>query len=101
MNEVTLAEFSFTATINAPIEKIDLTAWIFGLADDEYQGCSPAHVATGATHSPDGRRMAINVEVLGGSVLYRTLQKRSQINNMYVSLQFLTLSHRLVAQHCR
>ena len=24
MNEITLAEFSFTATINAPIEKIDL-----------------------------------------------------------------------------
>jgi hypothetical protein len=24
MNKVTLAEFSFTATINAPIEKIDL-----------------------------------------------------------------------------
>jgi hypothetical protein len=69
MNEVTLAEFSFIATINAPIERIDLPAWIFGLADDEYQGCSPAHVATGATHSPDGRRMAINVEVLGGSVL--------------------------------
>jgi hypothetical protein len=42
MNEVTLAEFSFTTTINAPIEKIDLPAWIFGLADDEYQRCSPA-----------------------------------------------------------
>ena len=39
MNEVTLAESSFTATINVPIERIDLPAWIFGLADDEYQGC--------------------------------------------------------------
>jgi hypothetical protein len=68
MNEVTLAEFSFTAIINAPIEKIDLPAWIFGLANDEYQRCSPAHVATGATRSPNGRRMAINVEMLGGSV---------------------------------
>jgi hypothetical protein len=26
--EVTLSEFSFTATINAPIEKVDLPAWI-------------------------------------------------------------------------
>ena len=67
--EVTLAEFSFTATINAPIEKIDLPAWIFGLADAECQRCSPAHVATDATPSPDGRWMAINVEVLGGSTL--------------------------------
>jgi hypothetical protein len=47
--EVTLAEFSFTATNNAPIEKIDLPTWIFGLADDEYQRGSHAHVATGAT----------------------------------------------------
>jgi hypothetical protein len=68
MNEVTLGESSFTATINAPIEKIDLPVWIFGLADDEYQRCSPAHVATGGTHSFDGRRMVIN-EVLGESVL--------------------------------
>jgi hypothetical protein len=69
MNEITLAESSFTSTINASIERIDLPAWIFGLADDEYQRCSPAHVAAGASHSPDGRRMSINVEVLGGSVL--------------------------------
>ena len=66
MKEVTLAEFSFTATINAPIEKIDLPAWIFGLPNDEYQRCSPAHVATGATYSPDGRLMAINVGKLLG-----------------------------------
>jgi hypothetical protein len=37
MNEVTLAEFSFTAIINDPIEKIDLPAWVFGLADAEKQ----------------------------------------------------------------
>jgi hypothetical protein len=35
MKELTLAEFSFTATINAPIEKIDLPAWIFWLAFDQ------------------------------------------------------------------
>jgi hypothetical protein len=98
--EVALADFSFTATINAHIEKVDLPAWIFGLADDEYQRCSPAHVATGATHSPDGRRMTINVEVLEEAYWYHTLQKRSLINIMYVSLQFLTLSHQRVAQHC-
>ena len=68
MNEITLAEFSVTSNINAPIEKIDFPAWIFGLADAEYQRCSPAHVAAGATHSPDGRRTSINVEVLGGSI---------------------------------
>ena len=66
MEEIVLVESSFTAAINAPIEKIDIPAWCFGLPDHEYQGCSPAHFAAGATTSRDGRRMSINVEVLGG-----------------------------------
>ena len=61
--------YIYQSNINAPIEKVGLPAWIFGLADDEYQRCSPAHVASDATYSPDGRRTAINVEVLGGSIL--------------------------------
>jgi hypothetical protein len=28
------------AIINAPIEKIDITAWFFSLPEREYQGCS-------------------------------------------------------------
>jgi hypothetical protein len=59
-----------------------------------------AHVATDATHSHDGRRMAINVEVLGGSVTVSHFKERSQIDIMYVSLQFLTLSHLQAVQHC-
>ena len=49
--------------------KIDLPAWAFGLPDAEYQGCSPAHVAAGFTTAPDGGRMSINVEVIGGSLM--------------------------------
>jgi hypothetical protein len=29
--------------------------------------CSPAYYAAGATTTPDGRRMSISVEVIGGS----------------------------------
>jgi hypothetical protein len=66
MEEHVIVDSSFTAVINAPLEKIDIPAWCFSLPDDEYQGCSPAHFAAGATTARDGRRMSINVEVLGG-----------------------------------
>ena len=55
INEVTLAEFIFTATINAPIEKIYLPAWIFGLADDEYQRC---HEGMHAVYEVNGPQFA-------------------------------------------
>jgi hypothetical protein len=65
----TLVQSSVSATINAPIETVDIPAWCFTLTDAEYQACSPAHVAAGATTTPDGRRMSINVEIIGGSLL--------------------------------
>jgi hypothetical protein len=67
MEDNTLVESSFSAIIKAPIEDVDIPAWCFSLPDAEYQSCSPAHFAAGATTAPDGRRMSINVEVLGGS----------------------------------
>jgi hypothetical protein len=69
MNDKTLVESSCSAVINAPIEKVDIPSWCFTLPDAEYQACSPAHVSAGATTTPDGRRMSINVEVIGGSLM--------------------------------
>jgi hypothetical protein len=65
----TLVESSFSTVIHAPIEKIDIPAWCFSLSEAEYQGCSPAHYSAAVTTAPDGRRMSINVEVIGGSVM--------------------------------
>ena len=69
MEDTTLVESSFTATVNAPIEKVDIPSWCFALPESEYQACSPAHCSAGATISPDGRRMSINVEIIGGSLM--------------------------------
>jgi hypothetical protein len=69
MEDNTLVKSSFSATINAPIEKVDIPSWCFTLPESEYQSCSPAHYSAGATTSPDGRRMSINVEMLGGSLV--------------------------------
>jgi hypothetical protein len=67
MESNALVESSFSAIINAPVETIDIPAWCFSLSEAEYQACSPAHCSAGVTTAPDGRRMSINVEILGGS----------------------------------
>lgn len=69
MEDTTLVESSFSAIINAPIETVDIPSWCFSLPESDYQACSPAHCSVGATTSPDGRRMSINVEILGGSLM--------------------------------
>ena len=65
----TLVKSSFSAIVNAPIEKVDIPSWCFTLPESEYQACSPAHCSAGATTSADGRRMSINVEIIGGGLM--------------------------------
>jgi len=69
MTDNEIVRSSFSAIVNAPIERVDLPSWAFTLPDAEYQGCSPAHVAAGFTTAPDGTRMSINVEIIGGSLM--------------------------------
>ncbi len=64
-----IVDSSFSAIINAPIEKIDIPRWCFTLPEKDYQECSPTHIAAGFTTAPDGRRMSINVETIGGSLM--------------------------------
>jgi hypothetical protein len=71
MEDNILVKSSFSAIINAPIEKVDIPSWRFTLPESEYQSASPAHNAAGATTAPDGRRMSVNVEILGGSLMVR------------------------------
>jgi hypothetical protein len=69
MSDHQIVDSSFTAIVNAPIDRIDIPAWCFGLSESEYQGCSPAHIAAGFITAPDGRRMSINVETIAGSTM--------------------------------
>src|SRR5580698_8389780 len=69
MDDNTLVESSFSATINAPIEKFDIPSWCFTLSESEYQSCSLADCSAGATTSLDGRRVSMIVEILGGSLI--------------------------------
>ena len=66
-----LVDSSFSAVINAPIEMINIPEWVFNLSENEYQDCSPAHISAAKTIGADGRRMSINIEVIGGSAKQR------------------------------
>jgi hypothetical protein len=65
----TLSLSTVTATIHAPIEKVNIAEWVLHLPDAEYQRCSTAHIAAGATTNDDGRPMSINVETIGDAIV--------------------------------
>ena len=87
-----LAESSTMAVINAPIESIDLTQWLFTLKDEEYRACSTAHIAGGSSMSMDGKRMSINVEKIETNLLVQRyiedISERSKcrVNSISVSI---------------
>src|ERR1700761_2527026 len=68
-DDLTLSLSSVSATINAPIEKVDIADWLLNLPDREYQRCSSAHIAVGTSRTDDGQPMSINVETIGGALM--------------------------------
>ena len=64
-----LADVRMVVAIAAPLEDIDLTEWLFTLRDDEYRACSRAHIASGVSKTPEGKRMSINVEMPGQNLI--------------------------------
>jgi len=68
-NDRTLSLSTVTATIHAPIEKVDIADWLLHLPDAEYQRCAQAHIAAGTTTADDGRAMSINVETIGDALV--------------------------------
>jgi hypothetical protein len=66
-----LAQSSVKSSITAPVSSIDITEWLFNVDEHEYINCTPkskAHLPAGFTHAPDGKRMSINVEDVGGAL---------------------------------
>ncbi len=70
MTDLKLSDSSFSHIIDLPIERIDIADWLFNLPNDEYKRCCPPdHVAVGTTSTDDGRRMSINVERIGETLM--------------------------------
>ncbi len=65
MNLPIMADVNTQAVIHAPIDAIDVAAWVFGITDAEYKACSKNHIAAASSFALDGRRMSINVEHVG------------------------------------
>ena len=64
--DLILSQSAYSHVIDVPFEKVDIAKWLFTLPDAEYQRCAPPdHIAAGATYTDDGRRMSINVEMIG------------------------------------
>ena len=70
LSDKVLSASTETATIQAPLEKIDIAGWLLNLPDKEYQRCAPPdHKAAGYTVTDDGRPMSINVEMIGSGLV--------------------------------
>jgi len=65
-----LSSSAYSAVINLPIEKVDIAEWLFSLPEAEYQRCCPPdHISAGSTTTDDGKRMSINVEMIGKTLM--------------------------------
>jgi hypothetical protein len=65
-----LSNSAFSHVIHAPIEKVDIAAWLFHLPEAEYRRCCPPdHISCGSTTTDDGKPMSINVEVIGKTLM--------------------------------
>src|SRR5258705_12035314 len=72
-----LSQSSFSHVIEMAIERGDIADWLFNEA--EYQRCCPPdHIAAGAAFTDDGRRMSINVERIGETLMVSAMSARSR-----------------------
>jgi len=65
-----LSDSTFSTTIHAPMEKVDIAAWLFNLPEAEYcRCCAPDHISCASTTTQDGRPMSVNVEMVGKTLM--------------------------------
>jgi hypothetical protein len=70
LSDKQLSNSTFSSTINASIDKVDLAAWLFNLSEAEYcRCCAPDHISCASTTTEDGRPMSINVEMVGKTLM--------------------------------
>jgi hypothetical protein len=60
---------SASSKVNAPLESVDLSAWVFHLTSDEYVRCAPEHHGSVQSPLPNGKRVFVSVETIGGNFM--------------------------------
>ncbi len=70
VENLVLVDSTAIAVIDAPLDRIDLGAWLTGLSDEEYRQCAvPDHRAAGWSRNAEGQPVSINVEEVGGTLM--------------------------------
>lgn len=63
---IKLGEASAQATVNANIDSINISEWLFTIGSDEYAACAEGHQSAAAGVLPSGKRVSMNVEFVAG-----------------------------------
>lgn len=66
---IKLGQSSAKAPISAPLAAINLGEWMFTLTSDEYAACATGHQSAAQGVQPSGKRVSMNVEVVGGNFM--------------------------------
>jgi len=61
-----LGEATAQATINANIDSINISEWLFNISSDEYAACAKGHQSAAQGILPSGKRVSMNVEFVAG-----------------------------------
>jgi hypothetical protein len=70
LHDKELSNSAYSHVIKAPIEKVNIAAWLFKLPEAEYcRCCPPDHISCGTTSTDDGTPMSINVEMIGKTLM--------------------------------
>ena len=70
LTEKELSNSAYSHIIQAPIEKVDIAGWLFSLSEAEYcRCCPPDHISCATTTTDDGKKMSINVEMIGMTLM--------------------------------
>ena len=76
LTEKELSNSAYNHIIHAPIEKVDIAGWLFTLPEAEYcRCCPPDHISCATTTTDDGKKMSINVEMIGKTLMIQRLQR--------------------------
>lgn len=80
---IQLGEASAQATINASIDSIDISNWLFSISSDEYAACAEGHQAASQGMLPSGKRVSMNVEHVAGYFMVQhyveTISERDRV----------------------
>lgn len=78
-----LGEATAQATIHAPVERIDISEWLFGLSSEDYEACAEGHQSAAQGRLPSGRRVSMNVEHVAGFFMVQhyieTISERDRV----------------------